>query len=107
MDLLYSRYSRPMDLMKRYIDRGRLGTFVQEVISLDYERKKQEAEKEQDWMLWVAYVHSYSDKSFTEWKKSVMKPASTTRRHGSDAEMTEKDVQAIMNGLFSETHPTE
>lgn len=105
--MLYAKYSNPMDLMRRYIDRGRLGTFVQEFIKLDYEQKKQEAEKEQDWMLWVAYVHSYSDKNFTDWKKSVMKSASTTRRRGNDAEMTEKDVQAIVNGLFREPHPQE
>lgn len=105
--MLYSRYASPMDLVRRYIDRGKLGTFVQEIVKLGYERKKQEAEKDQEWMLWVAYVHSYSDKNFTEWKKSVMKSASTTHRRGSDAEMTEKDVQSIMQSLFKEPHPKE
>jgi hypothetical protein len=102
MDLLYSRYSNPMDLMERYIKQRRFGEFVQGFLKAEYERKKQEAEKEQEWMLWVAYVHSYSDKSFSEWKKTVIKPESTTRRRGSDASMTEKDVQSIMDGLFKQ-----
>lgn len=68
----------------------------------EYERKKQEAERDQEWMLWVAYVHSYSDKSFSEWKNTVMKPVSTTHRRGSDASMTEKDAQSIMNRLFKQ-----
>lgn len=98
--MLYSRYSNPMDLVDRYIKQRRFGKFVQGFFEAEYERKKQEAEKEQEWMLWVAYVHSYSDKSFSDWKKTVMKPDSTTRRRGSDASMTENDVQSIMDGLF-------
>lgn len=100
MDLLYHRYSNPMDLVDRYIKQRRFGKFVQDFFEAEYERKKQEAEKEQEWMLWVAYVHSYSDKSFSDWKQTVMKPASTTSRHGSDADMTDTDAQAIMDRLF-------
>lgn len=100
--MLYARYSNPMDLMDRYIKQRRFGKFVQGFLEAEHERKKQEVEKEQEWMLWVAYVHSYSDKSFSDWKKTVMKPASTTRRRGSDASMTEKDVQSIMDRLFKQ-----
>ena len=73
----------------------------------EHERKKQEAERDQDWMLWIAYVHSYSDKSFSDWKKEVMKSASTTSRQGSDVNMTEKDIQSIMDGLFKKPQPQE
>ena len=99
MDLLYARYSSPMDLVGRYIKQRRFGKFVQNLIEAEYERKKKEAEKDQEWMLWVAYVHSYSDKSFSDWKKTIMKSESTTKR-GSDASLTDKDVQSIMDGLF-------
>lgn len=98
--MLYSRYSNPMDLVDKYIKQRRFGKFVQSFAEMEYERKKQEAERDQEWMLWVAYVHSYSDKTFSEWKKTVMKPASTTRRRGSDADMTEKEAQSIMDRLF-------
>lgn len=100
--MLYSRYSNPMDLMERYIKQRRFGKFVQSFMEAEYERKKQDAEREQEMMLWIAYVHSYSDKSFSEWKETVMKPESTTRRRGSDASMTEKDVKSIMDGLFKQ-----
>ena len=98
--MLYSRYSRPMDLVERYIQQRRFGKFVLGFMEAEYERKKQEAERDQEMMLWVAYVHSYSKDSFSEWKKTVMKPASTTRRRGSDVNMTERDVQSIVDGLF-------
>jgi len=88
-----------MDLVGRYIKQRRFGKFVQNLIEAEYERKKKEAEKDQEWMLWVAYVHSYSDKSFSDWKKTIMKSESTTKR-GSDASLTDKDVQSIMDGLF-------
>jgi hypothetical protein len=91
-----------MTLMCRYINQKRFGKFVHDFFEAEHERRKQEAEKDQEWMLWVAYVHSYSDKSFSEWKKTVMKPESTTRRRGNDASMTEKDVQSIMDGLFKQ-----
>ena len=100
--MLYRAYSNPMTLMCRYINQKRFGKFVQSFAEIEYERKKQEAERDREWMLWVAYVHSYSDKPFNEWKKTVMKPESTTRRRGNDASMTEKDVQSIMDRLFKQ-----
>ena len=33
MDLLYARYSNPMDLMGRYINQGRFGEFVHEFLT--------------------------------------------------------------------------
>lgn len=97
--MLYARYSSPMDLVGRYIKQGRFGKFVQDFIEGEYERKKHEAERDQEMMLWIGYVHSYSKETFNDWKKLVMKPANTSRR-SSDATMTEKDVQSIMDGLF-------
>lgn len=99
--MLYARYSNPMNLVDQYIKQRRFGKFVQSFAEMEYERKKQEAEKEQEWMLWVAYVHSYSDKSFSDWKKTVMKPERTTHRRGSDVDMTDKEAQAIMDRLFN------
>lgn len=89
-----------MDLVDRYIKQRRFGKFVQGFFEAEYERKKQEAERDREWMLWVAYVHSYSDKPFSEWKKSVIKPEGTTRRHSSDESMTEQTAQSIIDGLF-------
>ena len=102
--MLYARYSRPMDLVERYIQQRRFGKFVQGFMEAEYERKKHEAERDQDMMLWIAYsiainVGHYSG-SFGEYKQTVMKPASTTRRRGSDVNMTERDVQSIVDGLF-------
>ncbi len=71
MDLLYARYSNPMELMGIYINSGQFGEFVSEIIALDNKRKREEARKEEDNKLWTAYLFSMSDKSFYEWKKEL------------------------------------
>lgn len=71
MDLLFSRYASPMDFMKLYIDQGRFGEFVTEIIEMDNERKREAEEKENDDKLWQAYIRSGSEKSFNDWKKEL------------------------------------
>lgn len=101
MDLLYSRYSSPMDLVASYINRGRFGEFVSGFLHEESERLKADAEKNQDWQLWIAYVHCMPDEPFDEWKKRVMKPKKSTR--GSDASMTDCDIDALLKKLFPNT----
>jgi hypothetical protein len=100
MDLLYRAYSNPMDLMNMYINQGRFGTFVKGFLDAEYERRKEEAEKDYEWRLWVAYVHSYSDLSYDKWKEKVCKPVSTTGNGRSDSELTDDGIRSIMNRLF-------
>ena len=87
-----------------YIKQGRFGKFVQSFVEMEHERKKQEVERDQELMLWIAYAIAsnlgHTSGTFEEYKKAIMKPASTTRRHGSDADMTDKDIQSIMGRLF-------
>lgn len=45
MDLLYSRYASPDRFMKTYIDQGRFGEFVANIIEMDMERKKEAVQK--------------------------------------------------------------
>ncbi len=106
MDLLYSRYSSPMDLMVRYINQRRFGAFVQGFMEAEYERRKQEAEKENEWKLWVAYVHSYSDKTYDEWKKQIF-GTSTTKPRKSDDGLTDDDIMSIIDAAFADPKPRE
>lgn len=100
-DLLYRAYASPMDLITRAIRHGRFGAFVEEFLRGEAERRQAEAEKENDWMLWVAYVHSYTDKSFADWKREVLRPATTGAGHGKDYDMTDDAVRSIVERLFS------
>lgn len=100
MDLLYSRYSNPMDLIDRYIKQGRFGKFVHGFMEAEYERKKQEAERDNEWKLWVAYVHSYSDKPYDKWKEDIFQTRSTTRAGKSDADLTDEGIKSIIDSLF-------
>lgn len=96
MDLLYRAYSSPMDLMARYINAGRFGEFVQGFLEAEYERKKEEFDKNQEWMMWVAYLHSYSSKSYNEWKKQFVQTDGST----SDADLDEEGALKIIDSLF-------
>lgn len=105
--MLYSRYSNPMDLLKRYINQGRFGAFVEGFLTAEYERRKQEAEKENELKLWIAYVHSYSDKSYNEWKKQIFNAGSTTNSGKSDADLDDEGIRSIIDSLFTNNKPAE
>lgn len=104
--MLYSKYSCPMDLMNRYINQGRFGTFVEEFLALENERRKAEKEEELQRKLWAMFIHSETDETFEEFENRVCKPVSTTqgstrRAASSDAELDEKGAQAIIDSLFT------
>lgn len=104
MDMLYAKYSCPMDLVSMYINRGRFGEFVDEFLTLEVERRKAEADRQQHRDLWEMFVHSTFTGTFEEFKERVMKPVSTTTggttRANSDTDLTEKGAEAIISTFF-------
>ena len=61
-----------MEFMKIYINNGRFGEFVTEVLAMDKKRKDEEAEKENDNKLWTAYLlGGAKDQTFNEWKAGL------------------------------------
>lgn len=95
MDLLYSRYSNPMDLMHHYMQQGRFEEFVKNIIEMENERKREEEAKIEDQKLWSMYIHSLSDCSFNDWKKKVLQPAKPG--HTRDEDMTDKDIMNVVD----------
>ena len=98
--MLYRAYSNPMDLMNRYINQGRFGKFVTGFLEAEYERRKEEAEKDFDWKLWVMYINTASELPFGEWKESVQKNASSKMRKSKDENLTDDGIKTIMSKLF-------
>ena len=96
-------YSNPMDLIRLYIDRGRFGEFVKSVIEADRDRKREKAEKENDWKLWTMYVqvasNGLTDENFHDWKERVCKPTATASVKR-DADLTETGMKSIVDKLF-------
>ena len=105
MDLLYSRYSNPLEFMHMYMNQGRFGEFETNIIELNNKRKQEEAEKENEDKLWMMYCHSFSEKSFTDWKRDVVYSTGTVtndkKQYTSDADMTESEIIGIIDNLFS------
>lgn len=101
MDLMYQRYSSPFEFMRMYIDQGRFGELVTDIITAENQRKAEQAEKEAEDKLWAMYVHSLSDKSYNEWKEAVLKPEVTANTGKKDEDMTKEDVDNLLNRLFS------
>ena len=108
MDLLFSRYASPLDLINTYIDNGRFGEFVTNTLELENERRKEKLKHDDDWMLWMMYTRLYpvfTEKTFPEWKARLktLPENKGGRNHGcSDADMTKEDIQNIMDSLFPE-----
>lgn len=101
MDLLYSRYASPFEFIRPYIDQGRFGELVSEIINQENERRKEQVEKDEDMKLWLMYLHSFSDKSFIDWKSDVMNASSQkTRKSIKDDELTDDGIKSIYNKFF-------
>ncbi len=95
MDLLYSRYSNPLEFMHLYIEQGRFGEFVEQIIELDNKRKKEEVDKENEEKLWQMYIHSMSDKSFIQWKDELINEQPQNQE--SSLSMTDKQIEEQKN----------
>ena len=100
MDMLYRAYSNPLDLMNRYINQGRFGKFVTGFLESEYDRRKEEAERDYDWKLWMMFINTASDMSYGEWKESIQKNASEKMRKSKDDNLTDDGIKAIVSKLF-------
>ena len=100
MDLLYSRYSRPLDLMNRYINQGRFGKFVSEFLDAEYERRREEARQERDRKLWQVYIRSDSKDSFETWKTRVCQVDDRTGEPSGDINLDNDGIEKILTKLF-------
>lgn len=90
MDLLFSRYASPMEFMRIYIENGRFGEFVAEVLAMDKKRKDEEAEKENDNKLWTAYLlGGNKEQTFNEWKAGL-----ATKEEPVSYAMTTEQIEA-------------
>ena len=82
-----------------YIKRGRFGKFVQEFLKSEYERKKDKANEDREWKLWVAYIHSYSEEPYGTWKQKV---SGSGEPNSNDSNLDDKGIVSIINNLFPE-----
>lgn len=86
-----------------YIETGQFDELVSNILTAEYERRKKEAEKENDKKLWEMYLHSDTTLSYNAWHSEIMKktktqPASTTGKR--DEDMTQKDIDTLLKRLF-------
>ena len=101
MDMLYRAYSNPLDLMNLYINQGRFGKFVKGFLESEYEKRKEKAEQDNEWKLWLMYVHSYSEMTFSEWKSQAIKESQkNTRKANKDDDLDDDGIMSIINELF-------
>lgn len=90
MDLLYSRYASPNELMNTYINQGRFGELVTNILEMDHKRKQEATKKENDDRLWSAFIRSGSSKSFNDWKEELAQ-----RKEPEDYSMTNEQVAEV------------
>lgn len=106
MDMLYARYSSPMDLLSTYINRGRFGDFIKGFLQAENDRKKAEADRDEELKEWIAYVHSDTEKSFIDWRAELIERAEAKtgnkagNKTGKDEDLDDKGIQDIIGKLF-------
>lgn len=103
MDLLFSKYASPMEFMRFYIEQGRFGEFVEEILGIEYKRKQEEAKKEDDNKLWIAYLMSMSQESFNDWKAGLQQ-----KKEPESYSMTNEQVDAVKQqakGILAKISP--
>ena len=104
MDMLYKAYSNPMDLVRLYINRGQFGKFVNSFLDVEYDRKKQAAERDEDMKLWMMFVqacmHSERNETFAEWKKRVLRQGGNDQKASRDTDLDDNGIKAIIADLF-------
>ena len=90
MDLLFKRYASPFPLLDMIIQLNRFSEFVDEVLEAEGEQK-----------LWDLYLHhKILDKSFVDFKKSVMKtPTNNIKMTDEDIEATIQLITEAINNL--------
>ena len=91
--------------MNTYIEQGRFGEFVSEIIEMEYKRKHEKAEKDDEERLWTMYVHSYSDKSFIEWKNDLTQEQKKGPVNYSMTNEQVDDVKKQAKGILSRISP--
>ena len=86
-----------------YFEQGRFGEFVENIVSLEKERRNAEMEKENERMLWEMYIHSMSNESYREWKRRVLggSSSSASTSSGGDEDLTDSEITDIINKTFS------
>ena len=87
-----------MDLVCRYINQGRFGEFVSGFLESEAKRKNAEVEKETDLKLWIAYIHSHTEETYSAWKKRVL--AGDGKAKSGDESLNDDGIMAIMQDLF-------
>jgi hypothetical protein len=76
---------------------------VEGFLQAENDRKKAEEKKDKDLKEWIAYVHSYSEKSFDDWKAELLSTAAAKtgkKTAGSDFDLDDKGIQNIIGKLF-------
>ncbi len=103
MDLLYSRYASPFEFMGIYIGQGRFGEFVDNILKMDIRRKRETAQKDDEGKLWLAYIHSMTDKTYTDWRNDLKPEKESVSYAMSDIQVDTVKQQA--RGILGKIRP--
>ena len=92
-----------MEFMRLYIEQGRFGEFVTEILKMDSKRKQEAAKEKDDDRLWEAYIRSMSEKSFSEWKKDLFEQKQPENYSMTNEQVA--DVKEQARGILKKISP--
>lgn len=95
-----------MELMSIYIEQGRFGEFVENIVDMDEKRKQKEDEKAYDDRLWPVYIRSMSEKSFHDWKMELAQQVNNEPVNLGMTDAQVDNVKAQAHGILKRFSPS-
>lgn len=97
MDLLHKRYASPFPLLDNLIENKQFSEYIQFLLN-------KEAEDRNDQMLWEFYLHKVFDKSFKEFRETMLAESEgESKKNDATDEAKRNEIieksNAILNGF--------
>lgn len=88
-DLLYKRYSNPMDLMQNMLKAGKLADFVNDVVNISNKEIEEQT-------MWDYYLHRVFDMSWDDFRnKTASKPEARTISEERKVEIVKRSLEIL------------
>ena len=96
MDLLFKRYASPFLMLDEMIASNRFYEFIVELGEI----RQEEAEEEQDKLLWHFWLHNVEGKPFRAWKEENSVPDKAEDMQAEEMGATIRDSKSILDGFM-------
>lgn len=97
--MLYSRYANPSELMRLYIEQGRFGELVNDIIVSENKRRSDASKEMEEKTLWEYWLHRVYEMSYQDYRNTLNNINSTDVAPSVDLEKAVAESAQILNNF--------